>query len=63
MNRAELKTKAKESLKGKYKDFIIMMLMYFGINFLCGFVLGFVCGILNIQPNVSELLSSILSII
>jgi len=63
MDRATLKAKAKESLKGKYGDAIAMIIIYGAINYICGFVLGLICGLLNMADPTVDLLSSILSLV
>lgn len=59
MNRAEIKAKAKESLKGKYGDAIAVMAIPFGIALMIGFVVGF----LGLDENTTTLISEIVSII
>lgn len=63
MNRVELKEKAKASLKGKYGDAILTIVLFILINFSVGFALGFVGGLLNISENILNLLTSLVSII
>lgn len=58
MNRIELKNRAKESLKGKYGEAIKLLLITFAISFATGFVVGF----LNLDEDIAELISSIVSI-
>lgn len=62
MNRAELKEKAKKSLKGKYKDAIIMIVLLYLISFGVGVVLGTVCVFLRLE-NILNILSQIASFI
>lgn len=57
MNRIELKNRAKESLKGKYGEAIKLLLITFAISFATGFVIGF----LNLDEDIAELISSIVS--
>ena len=57
MNRIELKNRAKESLKGKYGEAIKLLLITFAISFVTGFVVGF----LNLDEDIAELISSIVS--
>lgn len=57
MNRIELKNRAKESLKGKYGEAIKLLLITFAIIFATGFVIGF----LNLDEDIAELISSIVS--
>ena len=58
MNRIELKNRAKESLKGKYGEAIKLLLITFAISFATGFVIGF----LNLDEDIAELISSIVSL-
>ena len=58
MNRIELKNRAKESLKGKYGEAIKLLLITFAISFATGFVVGF----LNLDEDIAELISSIVSL-
>lgn len=59
MNRFEIKSKAKASLKGKYGDAIILMVISFGITFGVGFVIG----LLGLGENTTELIINIVSIV
>ena len=59
MNRAEIKAKAKESLKGKYGDAIAIMAIPFGISLALGFVIGF----MGLDEASIEIISNIISII
>lgn len=59
MSRFEIKEKAKASLKGKYGDVILLMIISAGISFALGIILSF----LNLNENVTEIVSVILSII
>lgn len=63
MNRVLLKEKAKSSLKGKYKDAIGIMLVYYLISFAVGFVLGLISGFLGLSENAVDILTSIASIV
>ena len=58
MNRIELKNRSKESLKGKYGEAIKLLLITFAISFATGFVIGF----LNLDEDIAELISSIVSL-
>ena len=58
MNRIELKNRAKESLKGKYGEAIKLLLITFAISFATGFVIGF----LNLDEDIAELISSVVSL-
>ena len=57
MNRIELKNRAKESLKGKYGEAIKLLLITFAISFATGIVIGF----LNLDEDIAELISSVVS--
>ena len=59
MNRKELKNKAKESLKGKYGDAILLTLISLGISFAAGLIIDF----LGFNENLTELLSNLSSVI
>jgi len=63
MNRKELKEKAQNSLKGKYKDAIIMMVLMYVISFAIGAVVGLIGGILNLNESMMDLFSSGASIV
>jgi len=63
MNRVELKERAKASLKGKYGDAILMMVLFFLITGAVGFVLGFAGGLLNLSENSLSLISNLVSIV
>ena len=63
MNRVEIKERAKASLKGKYGDAILIMVVYFLISFAVGFILGFVSALLGISATVLDLLTNIASLI
>ena len=45
MNRKELKSKARESLKGKYAEAIKLYLIYMGSTFIINYLIGIVAGI------------------
>lgn len=59
MSRAELKQRAKDSLKGKYGEAIKILLLYYAISFAIGFFLGF----LNLGEDTTNLLSAIVGIV
>jgi len=59
MNRAEIKEKAKTSLKGKYGDAISLLFVYLGISFAGGVILVF----LGLDETSMELASNIVAII
>lgn len=63
MTRKELKEKAKNSLKGKWTETIKIILLNFAIYFLAGFVLGIIEVIFNINNDIREILSDILSLV
>ena len=63
MTRKELKEKAKNSLKGKWTESIKIILLNFAIYFLAGFVLGIIEVIFNINNDIREILSDILSLV
>lgn len=57
MNRSELKTKAKENLKGKYGDAIKLMLITYGISFISGLIIGFI----DLDETVGDLILLIIT--
>ena len=59
MNRVELKTKAKESLKGKYGDAIKVVLIPVGFSLFIAFFVGF----LGLEDDPSAFVSDALSIV
>jgi len=63
MNRVELKEKAKQSLQGKYKETILMFLIFFGVNFAAGFGIGFLGALLNLSENTINLFADVASIV
>lgn len=63
MTRAELKQKAKESLKGKYGDAIAVTLLLFIISGVIGGISGFIMGVFNINEQVSRTITEIISIV
>lgn len=63
MNRVLLKENAKSSLKGKYKDAILIMVVYYLISFAVGFVLGIISGFLGLSDNAVDIITNIASII
>lgn len=63
MNRVELKERAKASLKGKYGDAILLLVVYYLISFGIGFVLGIISGLIGLSENALDLLTNIASII
>lgn len=63
MNRIELKTKAKETLKGKTKDAAILFAIYFFISYAIGFTGGMIGEFFSINEKVLELILNIISLI
>ena len=61
MDRATLKENAKKSLKGKYKNAIIVLLIAGVITFLVSFVSGIIGGALDFNENNTKTLNSIIS--
>ena len=57
MNRSELKSKARESLKGKYGEAIALLLISFGISCMTGAIAGF----LNLNDLISYVISVVIS--
>ena len=60
MNRGELKEKAKNSLKGKYEETIIMLLIYFSISLAVCIIIGIVFG--RFDESIVNIISNIVSI-
>lgn len=63
MTRAELKEKAKKSLKGKYGKAILITILLGVISGVCGFILGILCGAFNFGKETTELLKSVLELV
>lgn len=61
MNRAELKTRAKESLKGKYSNAIVVLLIIAAITFVISFICGIIGGALNFTEDNTKTLTSIIT--
>lgn len=59
----EFKNKAKESLNGKYKDAVILLLIIFAISLVASAILGIISGVLNLNENIVNILSNITSTI
>ena len=59
MNRVEIKKKAKESLKGKYRDAIVLTIISFAIGFGVSIIIGFI----GLNEKTTELISNLASII
>lgn len=63
MNRIELKTKAKESLEGKYGDAIGIVLLLFAISFLAGGGVTCLKGIFHLTENSYAILTNVVSVV
>lgn len=61
MNRAELKAKAKESLKGKYGNAIVVLLIVGAISFVISIISGIIGGALNFTEDNTKTLTSIIT--
>lgn len=59
MNRVELKTRAKNSLNGKYGDAIALMV----ISFVLSLAVSFITVLFDFDENVAELINSIASVV
>ena len=55
MNRVEIKKKAKESLKGKYRDAILLTIISFAIGFGVSIIIGFI----GLNEKTTELISNL----
>lgn len=61
MNRIELKNRAKESLKGKYKNAVILLLIMFGISIVSSFIGSAIGNMLGFNEENAQSFSSIVS--
>lgn len=63
INRAELKEKAKESLRGKYGDAIGIILLLGLISFAIGLVTGIISGIFSFEESTLSIITDIVSLV
>lgn len=63
MNRAELKENARNSLKDRYKDAIIMMIIMWVISFVAGFIVGILGVALGFGEDAIDLISQIVGLV
>lgn len=63
INRAELKERAKESLRGKYGDAIGIILLLGLISFAIGLVTGIISGIFSFEESTLSIITDIVSLV
>lgn len=63
MDRKAIKEQAKTILKGKVSECAKLVLIFLGINLLAGFVLGFIAGLFKLNKDLTDLLSSVISLV
>lgn len=63
MTRAELKSRAKESLKGKYLECWKLLGLYILICFVVGFLVGFLGGMLGLNETIISSVSEIVALL